>query len=538
MPESAQVHLRRFAHPKPVSEKPLTEWMETHSQRRLLLVSAIVGGLAYWRVLIWVPAKVLMATYDAWFFVPIDAYPQAIFALAAALVVHRRAQLREAMGGEGAPHLAVVPLLVGVLLFVWGQYVDAMSVVLLSFPFVTLGFSLLWFGVRFAKLLLLPLLVLAFAIPIPATLTNQAFAALRVWTATYAAAILSLTGLSVIREGNLIHGSGVVAHVIDTCSGLGFIQVLTLAAIFYVAWFPARNLRGVLLVAVAPLIAYLFNLVRVCVIILDPTSDLSETHATQGWLVFGASIAGLLFADFLLGRWLPSRPASTPERSEPDASAAGPSDDRALGRLARATLAAVLVAMLGISLGMPRWSAPEDGPRLDTDIPVELGPWRLDRPMVVDRNFLWTVRFQKQEYRQYERDGEVVAVFIGYDDRTDRRRSPISPKHAVPGRGYEIVERRSIAVPPWTSNAEWVLARTGSIRFLSFYWYEGTEDLVIETLRTVLALDQSPLRRRYPARVIRLTATVGQTPNALEEAEARLQDFAQALAEGLPPLGR
>jgi EpsI family protein len=510
--------------------------MDNGSQRLLLVASTVIGGLAFWRLLIWVPTKVLMASYNSWFFVPIDAYPQMIFAMAAAMVFHRRGQLREAMQDRGSPALAALPLLIGVALFLWGHYVSTMSVVLLSFIFVSLGASLLWFGVRFAKTLLLPLAVLAFAFPIPATLTNQAFAGLRVATATHATALLSLTGLSVIREGNLIHGSGVLAHVIDTCSGLGFIQVLTLASVFYVGWFPARTLRGALLIAVAPAIAFGFNLARVCVIILDPSSDLSETHAMQGWLVFGGSISGLLFADFVLGRWLPNRPTQAP-RSEPEDTQGEPlpsaSGDRARGGPAAVVLAGLLVAMLGVSVWMPSWTPPETRPKLDTNLPAKLGPWKLDREMAIDRNFLWTVRFHKQVYRQYERDGEVVAVFIGYDDRSDRRRSPISPKNAVPGRGHEIVERGAVAVPPWTSNAEWVLSRAGSIRFLSFYWYEGTESLARETLRAVLALDQSPLGRTQPARVIRLTATMGQTPRAREEAEARLQDFAASLAKAL-----
>ena len=94
--------------------------MDARSQRLLLVSSAVIGMLAFWRLLVSVPSKVLMATYDSWFFVPIDAYPQMIFGMAGALVFHRRGELRQAMGGPGSPALAVLPRLAGTALFVWG----------------------------------------------------------------------------------------------------------------------------------------------------------------------------------------------------------------------------------------------------------------------------------------------------------------------------------------------------------------------------------------------------------------------------------
>jgi hypothetical protein len=61
---------------------------------------------------------------------------------------------------------------------------------------------------------------------------------------------------------------------------------------------------------------------------------------------------------------------------------------------------------------------------------------------------------------------------------------------------------------------------------LSYHWYEGTDGLVLETLRALLATEQSPFARLKPARVIRVATEFRPTPGASAQAEARLHRFA------------
>jgi EpsI family protein len=155
--------------------------------------------------------------------------------------------------------------------------------------------------------------------------------------------------------------------------------------------------------------------------------------------------------------------------------------------------------------------------------------WKKGRALSFDRGFFWTVTFREHEYRVYERKGEEVSVFIGYDDRRHRNRSLLSPKNAVPGRGWEVEERGSVALGSGGPTVERVVAQSVSGRILSYHWYEGTEGLARETMRQVLATDQSPFRRSQWARVIRVTTEVG--PDRLDEAELRA--FATSLQVNL-----
>lgn len=529
---------------------------DLRAQRFLRIAAIVVGCLAYWRLLFWGPSwhPGLLTT---WFFFPDDPFPQLIFLVTAALVYRRREFLRSAMRSRGSPALAALPLLAGASLFVWGHYVSALDLVLVSFLLLAIGVSLLWFGVGLVRALAIPCVVLAFAFPVPGVVTNQVIYVIRLWTATHAASLMQLVGMPVLREGNVIIGATTTAQVIDSCSGLRSMQILTLAAVFFVGWFPARRLRKVLLVILAPAIAYLFNLLRVGAITVAPTSEFSTAHAAQGMTIFFGAISCLIVADRIFGYLLPgkeqtdaaSRPVETgvaeeqppqPEiRSEP--SGAGESESatprrglaRVRGRLGAASLVALAATLLGISIWMPRWSPPESERLIPARLPAELDGWVKTEKVPIDNGYLWTVRFSKHDYWIYERDGDEISVFIGYDHRRNRAHSLLSPKNAVPRRGWEIEERSSVSLESVEAQVERVVARSLSAQILAFHWYEGTLGLASETLRALLALDQSPFRRPQPARVIRVATTIAPGPIERAEGEARLEEFASSLFAAL-----
>ena len=518
--------------------------VDFRAHRFLRVTVVAVGSLAYWRLLLWDPS-VDLRPIDAWFFLPPDPFPQAIFLIAAALVYRRREFLRSAMRFRGSPALAALPLLAGSLLLVWGHYVDAMDLVLVSFVLVSIGLGLLWFGVRFARALAVPWVVLAFAFPAPAVVTNQAFYVLRLWTAAHTTALLQFVGFPVLREGNVIHGTNVIAQVVDTCSGLRSMEILTLAAIFFVAFFPAQRLRQVLLVVLAPPIAYLFNLFRVGVIAVAPTSEFSTAHTVQGLTVFFGAISCLILTDRVLGYLLPSRPqrdraALRPKaergsqlEASPEAATDSSGGARSSGRLGDAALTALAVAMLGASIWTPRWSAPEEIRVAPITLPAELDGWTRGETVSLDHGFLYTVRFVRFDYRVYQRDGDQVTVFIGENDRRRRGRSILSRKNALPRRGFEVEERDSVALEPIEARVERVVARSESARVLTYHWYQGTEALIFEILRELFATDQSLFRRSQPARVIRVATVLGSSPTARAEDEAKLRAFTASLAVAL-----
>jgi EpsI family protein len=522
--------------------------MTLQAHRVLAIASLVAGVLAYRSLAFWNPDPHGQVRFQDWLFSSVDAIPQMYYALAALLVYRNRDSLRRAMEETGSPALAFLPLSLGSALFVWGHYVAATDLLLVSFLLVSMGVALLWLGTGFAAAWSIPCVILAFAFPIPAALTNEIFYSLRLWTADQVTALLTLVRFPVYHEGNVIYGTDVVAQVIDSCSGLRAMEMLTLAAFLFVQWSPARRLRGWLLIAMAPFVAYGFNLLRVCFIIPDPTSDLSATHTVQGWLAFFGALAVLVLIDRLLGRLLPGRaggrftspPAN--DRPQPVTLAVAQASSRA-GAWSVA-LAAMLATLLGVSLWMPEWSPPERElstgeliPGPSHELPPVVGPWRMGKALPLDLDYIWTLRFPQYANRPYRLDGQTVNLFIGYGDRADRSRSLLSPKNALPGRGWEVESRSFARLDSWDTRVERVVARSGSRRILTYHWYEGVDSLAAETLRALFATDQSPFWRSERPRVIRIGTSMGVGASEEAAAESRLVAFAGMLAEALPDSG-
>ena len=166
-------------------------------------------------------------------------------------------------------------------------------------------------------------------------------------------------------------------------------------------------------------------------------------------------------------------------------------------------------------------------------LPAEVDGWTKAQKADFDGGYLWTVRFRKFDYWNYERNGDEVSVFIGYDDHSCRLGSLFSRKNALPGRGWEVEERSSVSLESIEARVERVVARSESTQILTYHWYEGTDGLASEILRALLASDQSPFRRSKPARVIRVATALGSTPLARQEAETKLRAFAASLVTAL-----
>lgn len=508
--------------------------MKLRSQRMFLIASGLLAACAYGSLLFWEPGPDHIGALEGWFFLPTNTSPKVIFALAVALAYRRRGAIRQALSGRASPAAAMPSLLAGFALYLWGVYTDATDLLLASFVLVAFGACLLRAGERLARALSFPLLVLLFAIPLPAVLTNQLFYVLQLWATRDAANLLPLVGMSVLREGNAIYGAHAQFQVIDTCAGLRFIEVLALLAVAFAGWFPAGRLRTALRIALALPVAYVFNLLRVCLLILHPASPLSSMHIVQGWAVFLGAVTCLAYVDRLALRHLPKRPRSA--AALPSSGCVPSAEDPPAVRWA-AVLPVLLAAMLAASFWLPRWELPRHERFVPVALPVEIDAWRMRQALPLDDTFLGSVRFTTRVYRSFARAGETIFTFVGYDDRMHRHRSFLTSKNAFVDAGWEVEERRFLRPEASGLRVESVLARSRQRRLLSHVWYANTGAWYAETFRALLALDQSPLRRRGAGRVVRISTPLGPEAENVAAARARLRAFAPALEAALSEAG-
>ena len=504
--------------------------MKLPSQRTLLVASGALAALAYHPLWLWEPGLDQLAPFEGWFFLPTNTSPKAVFALAVALTYRKREGIRQALRGRGSPGAAIFPLVAGFALYLWGLHTGATDLLVVSLVLVGFGACLLRAGAQLARALSFPLLMLLFAIPLPAPLTNQLFYDLQLQTARHAAFLLPFLGMPVVLEGNAIYGAHAQFQVVDTCAGLRFIEVLTLLAAAYAGWFPTGRLRTLLRILLALPIAYAFNLVRVCLLILHPASPLSSMHVVQGWAVFLGAVACLVYVDRVALRHLPRRPRAA--AGPPTSARLHQPGERPAGGSALA-LAVFLAALLCGFFWMRRWQPPPQEHSTSLRLPVEIDGWQMRRAAAMDDVFLGSVHYTARVHYPFQRAGETIFVFVGHDDHTQRSWSFLSPKNAFVDAGWAVEQRHVLLPEPGGPRVESVLGSSRQRRLLSHTWYTNTGNLYAETIRAFLALDQSVLRRQEPGRVVRLSTPVGPEAEEIAAARARLLAFAPTLEAAL-----
>jgi exosortase len=505
----------------------------------LLIANFLLAALAYRALWFWHPGRAIASRSEGWFFLPSNTSPQIVFALAALLLVRRWPTTDAAEATAGAATAALPLALAGSILFGWSCYTNAEDILVLSLALMAAAGILSAFGWRVSRETSLPLVVLLFAIPLPAVLTNEFFYILQHWTARGAAALLSFADFSVLRVGTAIYTARTPFLVIDTCSGLRFIEVLGLLGVIYAGWDRTCKLRTALRIAAALPIAFLFNLLRVCLLILYPSSEFSATHTFQGWAVFFAAVITLGYLDRLvLARlpWCRRQSHLTPTLHLPQ---------RALSAASARWLpahTAALSLLLALSIWLPPFEYPLKAPAPPIELPLDLDGWRMGSRIELDRQFLSTVRYSTYAYRLYRRGGRTAAVFVGEDDRENRSRSFFTRKNELPRAGLEIEKRRVRRIDGVAPQVVEVLAASSAEQILSLSWYSNTLGLAGETLRALLALDQSAWRRPQPGRVVRVSAEVPRDSEGRAQTEAVLEALAVQLLQAVsappaPPSG-
>jgi EpsI family protein len=391
-----------------------------------------------------------------------------------------------------------------------------------------LGLAVLHWGPRAIRVLAIPAAFMLFAVPIPAPLLNEVLFALQIATADCTGWLLHALGVAAFVTGDQIIRSDQTFAVIENCSGLRSMQTLTMIAVLLFDLFRRRGLHALLIVLAAPLVGFALNGLRAVTLVLNPHSEIVAIHNLQGVAILLGGLLILYALDGLLSRVLgvgPELGRDGPRLAAPEGPLSWP---RGL------VVTAVLAATAATSLWAPRWELPlQFGSGVGQLIAQEMDGWR-SKPLGVDDLFLGRVGFGERIFRRYRKQGEAVDLFVGVGDRNQRRRSPFSPKTALPGSGWIVEEKGTVRLEPGGLEVDTQLVRSRASRRLVFHWYLGTDGLVDETLRSLLALDASPWRRPGEGIAVRISTEVaGPGPAERREAEQRLLQFYRPLSEGV-----
>jgi EpsI family protein len=474
-------------------------------------------------------AEELSEELEIWLLMPSQT-SAAIVAAMSGWLLYRRRQRLAALDPRAGPHWLTALLLgLGGVVFAWGTYTGAADLLAFSLMASALGIGNLFWGTPGLRALGLPVGFLVFAVPMPAALLNAIVFRFQLWTADLTGLLLYLIGLPAFVAGDQILREGDSFTIVEGCSGMRSVETLTMLSVLMVDLFRRRGWHAVLLVAVAPVLAFFLNGWRAVFLMLNPLSGTTLIHNAQGIAILLAGVLLIFLLDGLLARLLPD-------------AAPGPGQARPQGQLGwRRALAATASfgVLAALAQWMPVWQPPAAGiPRLEGRVPLEVGGWRgtdLDTNYYV---FLGRTGFGQTLERRYRRGTEAVDLFVGETDHRDRLRNGWSPKTIFPGSGWIVEEAGTQPLAAIGRDVDYRVLRSGTRRILVYHWRTEMQGLAGEVFRSLVALDQSPLRRSRHAVVVRVTTELGAPSiRNRQAAEKRLEDFSEAIWVFLSPLG-
>ena len=163
-----------------------------------------------------------------------------------------------------------------------------------SLVFLMAGLIIYFLGWRHFRAVLFPWVFLFLMIPIPAIVYNQIAFPLQTLAARMATSLLSLAGVPVLRDGNVIRLPAVSLEVAQACSGIRSLMSLGALAVVYGYLLEPRALRRAALTLAAIPIAVAANGLRVMGTGLvgyywDPDKAEGFFHTFSGWVIFVAS---------------------------------------------------------------------------------------------------------------------------------------------------------------------------------------------------------------------------------------------------------
>jgi EpsI family protein len=495
-------------------------------------LATALATVAYRDLLLFDPAADVAAEVEGFFFQPSYTPPRVVLVLAAWLLYRRRERLQRLPVGGGTPWPGAALLASALGLLAWSSYTGASDLLALSLSLALLGTGALVRGPRAIRVLALPAVFLVFAVPLPAPLLNYLVFPLQIATADITGWFLQGIGFPVYVLGDQILGAEENFVVIEACSGLRSVETLTMIAILLIDLFRRSGWHAVIILVAAPIVAFALNGVRAVTLVLNPHSEIVAIHNLQGVAILLAGLVTLYLLDGFLVRHLRERGGKRPPR------APGPPGERSAAGRRAPVLVATAAAAAALSLWIPRWElawpTSSFAARL---IPETLDGWRA-KGIPLDQMFLGRAGFAQVVNRRYRRDGEEVRLFVGVGDRSNRMRSPFTPKTHFPGSGWSVEERGTVELEAGRPTVEWRVVQSTTSRRLVYHWREASGALGDEVIRNLLALDSSPLRRPGEGVVVRMSTPVaGPGPEDRRIAEGRLLRFYRDFRPELRALG-
>ena len=428
----------------------------------------------------------------------------------------------------------------------WAAYTGATDLQLPALALLLIATGAMLAGAEGVRILSAPAAVLLLTMPIPVAIVNWLIYPMQRLTAEGTSVLLDIVGIQHQTFGEQIFTRENTFYVIEGCAGLRAVQALTLATVAYVDVSYRNRRQALILASAVPIVAMATNQLRVLSIILDPFSNLSGDHATQGLIMIVAGVVLIAAIDSLLQRL--ERRGDRPVQEDGETGSpmpnAGEERPAESGSGAARTSSAILVPILlfgaiyaTVPKVIPKWTPPAESNLRMATFPKALDDWKAIRTLKLDREFLGSITWSDWLHRRYRSGSDEIDLLVLADDHQRRDRNVLSFKTALAHPGFSVRSRRAITLGASArAGTELELQGRGE-RLLVLSWRISAGGRVEESLRSLLAADQSAFHRESPTLAVRIAIPLTGDPAEDRRRRAVLVSAAEKVDRALVDTG-
>lgn len=189
----------------------------------------------------------------------------------------------------------LIIVMTGMLLHLLGNIGAELFTMRFSMVVTLAGTIVFLFGYQVFNIVAVPIAYLLMMIPIPAIIWNKLAFPLQTLAAKLSSITISLIGIPVYREGNILHLHNTSLEVIDACSGIrSLTSLLALTGAFAFLAPLVKGKKIILFLSAIP-IAILANIIRLTLTggmaaWISPETAHGFLHDMSGLVVFGSAL--------------------------------------------------------------------------------------------------------------------------------------------------------------------------------------------------------------------------------------------------------
>jgi exosortase D (VPLPA-CTERM-specific) len=509
----------------------------------LFLALATIGLLLFF----WSGVASLLVAWTR----PEYSYGYLIFPLAAYIFLIQLRREDEGLRRVPTRHtLGIAAVCLSLAIGLLGNLTNLADLTAYGFVVCIAGLVLIILGDKRGLRFWAPVVYLIFMLPLPSFLYWPLSFKLQTVSSELGVAIVSLFGVPVLLDGNIIDFGTYKLQVAEACSGLRYLFPLMSFGFLFAFLYkgPAWH-KLVLFLSTVP-ITILMNSVRIGATgLLASRYGIQQAqgflHYFEGWVVFLACII-LLYAEAILLQRLSSNPRPAHAMLDIDLVSPLVSPAKLFLRIrelpvSRALIfTSVVISLAGLVWQLAPQRAPIQPQRTPLALfPLEIGGWRGHR-QTLEKNVEKILAADDYLLMNYSRsDGtEPVNFFIAYFKKG--LSGVHNPEQCLPGGGWELSNWTTSTLSTLRTPSGALLAvnratmRNDASRGLVYFWYNAHgRSFTNGYLTKLYTLVDSVTRRRADGALVRVITPIsdGETEEAASE---RLRQFLEVALPEIP----